>query len=187
MMKIKKACFVILAIAAIAASTAHASQGLDEAMMSVRSPEDIARFFSQKLTYTMTLPDRVHSPEETMEARSGDCDDFAILASEMLTRMGVENQVIVIKFRDLNIMHAVCVWKDKNGFYSFISNQEFQRTGQRTVEGAVRKFYPDCAAMVVINPKTYVRSSPSSGISSARAYRGSDLMTNLDPRISAGL
>jgi hypothetical protein len=181
-------CFAVMAIAAaMLALPALASQGVDEAVTCVRSPEDIARFFSREFRYAMTLPDRVRSPEEMLETRSGDCEDFAILASEMLTRMGVENQVIIIKFSGLRIMHAICAWKGDDGFCNFISNQEFQRTGQRTVEAAVRKFYPDCAGMAVIDPKRYVKESGGGGISSAKAYRGSELMTDLDPRTSTGL
>ena len=184
----KKVFFVLLVIIAAAAPLACASQGLEEAMQGIRSPEDIARFFFQEFTYAMTLPDRAHTPEETIEAMSGDCEDFAILASAMLTRMGIENQVFVIKFSDLKIAHAVCIWKDKNGYYNFISNQELQRTSQRTAEGAIRKFYPDCQALVSIDPRTYARdSSGSSEIANAKSYRGADLMTNLDPRFSSNI
>lgn len=182
----KKILFVLLAIMAAVVPFAYASHGVEEAMSSVRSPEDIVRFFSEEFTYTMTLPDRAHSPEETIASHAGDCEDFAILASAMLTRMGIENQVFIIKFNDLKIMHAVCVWKDKNGFYSFISNKELQRTGQRTAEGAVRKFYPDCSTIASIDPQMYVKTNTSE-MSVAKSYRGSDLMTNLDPRMSRDL
>lgn len=178
---------VLLVVIAVVASSAHASQGMERAMSGIQSPEDIARFFSQEFTYTMTLPDRAHSPEETIAAMSGDCEDFAILASAMLTRMGIENQVFVIKFSDLKIAHAVCIWKDRNGYYSFISNQELHRTGQSTVESAIRKFYPDCQALVSIDPRTYAGNSGSNEISSAKSYRGADLMTNLDPRFSSNI
>ena len=188
----RKVFFVILVIIAAAASlvvpSAYASQGMEKAMSGIQSPEDIARFFSQEFTYTMTLPDRAHTPEETIETMSGDCEDLAILASAMLTRMGIENQVIVIKFSDLRIAHAVCIWKDRNGYYSFISNQELQRTSQSTAEDAIRKFYPDCQALVGIDPRTYARnSSGSSEIANAKSYRGAGLMTNLDPRFSSNI
>jgi hypothetical protein len=183
----KKIFFAILVIIAATAPNASASQGLEEAMSGIRSPEDIARFFSQEFTYAMTLPDRAHSPEETMESMSGDCEDFAILASAMLERMGIENQVLIIRFSGMKIAHAVCVWKDKNGYYSFISNQELQRTNQRTAEGAIRKFYPDCQGLASIDPHAHVRDSGSSEIASAKSYRGADLMTNLDPRGSSNI
>lgn len=183
----KKILFVLLVFIAAVASNAIASQGLEEAMQGMRSPEDIARFFSQEFTYAMTLPDRAHTPEETMETMSGDCEDFALLASEMLARMGVESQVLIIRFSGMKIAHAICIWKDKKGYYNFISNRELERTGQRTVEGAVMKFYPDCQGIASINPRTYVRDNSSTELSSAKSYRGSDLMTNLDPRSSSNI
>jgi hypothetical protein len=186
-----KTFIVLLVIIAAAVSLtvlpAHASQGMEDAMAGIRSPEDIARFFSREFTYSMTLPDRAHSPEETIEAMSGDCEDFAILASAMLTRMGIENQVLIVRFSGLKIAHAICIWKDRSGYYNFISNQELQRTGQRTVEGAVRKFYPDCQGLASIDPRTYARDSGSSEISNVKSYRGADLMTSLDPRFSSNI
>jgi hypothetical protein len=183
----KRVFFVLLLFIAAAAPLACASQGLEEAMQGIRSPEDIARFFFQEFTYTMSLPDRAHTPEETIEAMSGDCEDFAILASAMLTRMGIENQIFVIRFSGMKVAHAVCIWKDKNGYYNFISNRELQRTGQRTAEGAIRKFYPDCQDLISVDSRTYASDSSSTEISIAKSYSGSDLMTNLDPRRSVGI
>ena len=183
----KKIFFLLLVLITAVAPFACASQGMEDAMQGIRSPEDIARFFSQEFTYMMTLPDRAHSPEETIESMSGDCEDFAILASAMLTRMGVENQVLVIRFSGMKIAHAICIWKDRSGYYNFISNRELQRTGQRTVDGAVKKFYPDCQGLASIDPQMYVKSGGESEMSNAKSYRGADLMTNLDPRWSASI
>jgi hypothetical protein len=184
----KKTFFVLLVVMTALVPLAFASQALEEAMSGVRSPEDIARFFSQEFTYTMTLPDRAHSPEETIQAQTGDCEDFAILASAMLSRMGIESQVIVIRFSGMKIAHAVCIWKDGNGYYSFISNQQLERTRQRTLEGAIRKFYPDCQSFVSVDPHTLAAAdSGSSEISRVKSYRGADLMASLDPRMSVGI
>ncbi len=177
----------VLAIMVIAVTYAHASQGVDEAMMMVRSPEDIARFFSREFTYTLTLPDRVHTPEETLETRTGDCDDFAVLASAILARMGIESRVLIIGFKDLRMAHAVCIWKSSDGFYSFISSRKLQRTGTRTVKDAIMKVYPDCDSIASIDPQTYTRDSLASEISPAKSYRGAGLMAPLDPRMSSDI
>lgn len=183
----KKIFFIFLIFIAAAAPNVSASQGMEDVMQSISSPEDIAQFFFQEFTYAMTLPDRAHTPEETIKAMSGDCEDFAILASAMLTRMGVENQVLIIRFSGMKVAHAICIWKDKSGYYNFISNRELQRTGQRTAEGAVMKFYPDCQGLASINPRTYIGGNGSTDISNAKSYRGADLMTNLDPRFSSDI
>lgn len=178
--------FAVLFAAAFP-SEARALQGVEEAVASVRSPEDIAKYFANGFTYTMNLSDRAHSPEETLESRTGDCDDFALLASAMLTRMDVENQVLVIRFRALSAAHAVCIWRGRDGMYNFISSMELVRTGQSTVEGAIKKFYPDCETIASIDPKMYVKHSGSGSVSSSKPFHGADLMTSLDPRSSIGL
>lgn len=179
--------FALLSAAALAAPASGAIQGIEEAMSGVNSPEDVASFFSRHFTYTMTLPDRARSPEETIASRTGDCEDFAVLASVMLTRMGIENQVLVVRFSELRMAHAICIWESYDGTYNFISNRELCRSGQRTVEAAIKKFYPDCCGIASLDPRMYVTHGPCSGVSGAKPYAGSELMALPDPRMSTGV
>jgi hypothetical protein len=176
-----------LAMLSMAAGPARAFKGVEEAPAPVRSPEELARWLSREFNYSMTLGGGVHSPDETIRSRSGDCDDFAILASDMLTRIGVENRVLVIRFSGLSAAHAICIWKERGGTYSFISNSELCRTGMDTVEAAVRKFYPDCETIASVDPREYVRRSSSSGGMASKSFHGAELMADLDPRFSTGL
>lgn len=168
-------------------SAVHAVQGIDDPSISVRSPEDVVRWLSRDFTYEMRLGDIAHSPEDTISSRAGDCDDFAILASALLERIGVENQVLVIRFSSLNIAHAICIWKEKNGTYSFISSRELCRTGMETIEAAVRREYPDVETIACIDPKVYADRASSSRSSCSKSYHGQELMTSLDGRDSVGL
>jgi len=143
--------FAVLAMLMIASPVASTAQALDDAAASIRSPEDLARWMSKEISYTMVLPDRARNPEETILSRVGDCDDLAMVASAMLTRMGIENKVLILKFRDLKIRHAICIWKDEGGLYSFISNRVLNRTGKYTIEEAVKRYYPDCETMTTVN------------------------------------
>jgi hypothetical protein len=171
-----------------AAGATAALRCVDDAVAAVRSPDDIADFFSREFAYTMTLPDRAHSPDETIEARTGDCEDFAVLASVMLARMGVANRAVVIKFRGLRVAHAICIWKAPNGLYNFISNRELVRTGKDTVEGAIMKHYPDCESVTDIDTGAYAEGGRAHSASQdSRNYRGAELMADLDPRLGVGL
>ena len=178
---------IMLAIMAAMSPVAYAMQGMEEAMANVNSPEDIANFFAQEFDYNMTLPDRAHTPEQTIASHSGDCEDFAILASAMLTRMGIENQVLIINFNGIRLAHAICIWQAKDGTYSFISNRELYRSGQRSVEATVKKFYPDCNTIASIDPKMYLKNCDVSDMASAKSYIGADLMADLDPRRAVDL
>ena len=157
-LKILTVFLVLLPLICTASPVSYAArvQDLDEVMSFVRTPEELAHWFSNEFTYRMIFPDGPHSLQEVLLSRTGDCDDLANLASAILTRMNIRNEVIVIRFRDLRIAHAVCAWKDAGGRYSFMSNRELIRTGERTLEGAIKKQYPDCDSMVKADPQMYV-------------------------------
>lgn len=125
------------------------AQELGSVPSTVRTPEQIVNWFSSEFEYQMKMPDRPQSPEETLELRSGDCDDFAALAKAILEEQGIKSDIIIIKYRGLNIMHAICMFKESNGTYSFISNKELQRTGESDMKRAVAKFYPDWEKIMV--------------------------------------
>lgn len=166
------------------AQTACATQAFDEAAMNVRSPDELASWLSQEFSYTMLVHGRTHSPDETIRARTGDCDDFAVLASAMLTKMGVANEVILIRFKKLSIAHAICVWKNGDGNYNFISNRELYRSGKKTIEELVKKYYPDCEAIASIDPKMYIDSSESlADDRSGDRYTDCQPIVVMDPRL----
>ncbi|MCM8761591.1 MAG: transglutaminase-like domain-containing protein [Candidatus Omnitrophica bacterium] len=140
--KVFAALLVLMSLTSAALAASHTAN-LEELARSLRTPEEVARWMSEELTYELKLPDEPRSPHQTLLARCGDCDDFAKLASVILARMGIENEIIVIRFKGLSVAHAICVWRENSGPYSFISNRELQKTDQDSVEKLVRKFYPD--------------------------------------------
>jgi len=183
----RRACLA-LAIMLSSAPAACTAQCLEDAALTVRSPEELASWLSGKFTSSMTFPDRTHTPRETLESRSGNCDDFAVLASAMLTRMGIENRVLIIKFRQLTMSHAICIWKDRDGAYSFISNRELCRTGRKTVGDAVKRYYPDCIEVCDLDPQPFIKSDFKTAAPAARKpYTAAGPMTSLDPRLYASL
>jgi len=108
----------------------------------VKTPDDIAKWFAHDFTYQLIIPHTPQTIEDTLKSKGGDCDDFAELASAVLARMGICASVAVIIFKDSYSSHAVCIWMEKNGTYSFISNREIYHTYEKTPEGAVKKIYP---------------------------------------------
>jgi hypothetical protein len=108
----------------------------------VKTPDDIAKWFSHDFKYQLIIPNTPQTLEETLKTRGGDCDDFAALAYAVLARMGISGSVAVIMFKDSYSSHSVCIWMEADGTYSFISNQEIYHTGEKTPEGAIKKVYP---------------------------------------------
>jgi hypothetical protein len=133
------------------------SKELKNVPSSVQTPQALANWLSSEFSYRMELLDQWQEPQETIDSRAGDCEDFAILVSALLTRLGIPNDVIILKFRDLNIAHAVCLWRDEDGSYNFISNGELKRTGKRHIESAIGKFYPDCEKITFLGPGKYCK------------------------------
>ena len=118
---------------------------------SLQSPKDISDWLSREFSYRFELPDRWQDPEETLSSKAGDCEDFAILSSELLGRIGISNDIVIVKFRDLNISHAICIWKNPSGSYDFISDRRLHRSGQERIEDAVERYYPDWEKIIFVD------------------------------------
>lgn len=131
-------------IAAYSPSVTNYSSKPDRLFASIKTPEELAAWLSNGFEYVMKVPDEPQTPRETMKLKTGDCDDFAKLASWVLTKKGISNHVLIIRFEGLKIAHAICIWKGEDGLYNFISNQEIYHTRKGALEDAVKKYYPDC-------------------------------------------
>ena len=107
----------------------------------IASPEDVAAWFSHDFTYQLRLPKYPQTPQETINAKAGECDDFAALASEILKRLGISSSVAAIYFKESSFGHVICIWQGKDGTYNFISNRVIYYTGETTMDGAVKKIY----------------------------------------------
>ena len=119
------------------------AQDLEKILAAAHTPQELAELFSKEFKYQWEVMDNWNTPQETIQSREGDCEDFAILASAALWRMGIANDILVIKFKDLNVAHCICVWEDEKGMYSFMSNRELYNTGTTQIKAAIEKFFPD--------------------------------------------
>jgi len=114
-----------------------------ESFENARTPQELAKWLSQEFKYQWEVIDTWNTPQQTIQSKEGDCEDFAILASAALWKMGIANDILVIKFKDLNVSHCICIWEDENGMYNFISNRQLYNTGTTHIKAAIEKFYPD--------------------------------------------
>lgn len=118
------------------------SQHVEQIPSSMRTPQDIARWLSRNFTYEMEWPDTWQSSSETASLKKGDCEDFAVLTQELLARLGIKSDIVIVRFKDLKVAHAICVWK-YGEFYNFMSNRQIYETNATSVEEAVQKYFPD--------------------------------------------
>lgn len=108
-----------------------------------KNPVQLSSWMTQNLKYVLEMPHERQTAQATLDLERGQCEDFAILAQAVLKRMGIQSQVVIIKYKGLSVMHAVAIYKETSGTYSFFSNQELVRTNATTIEGAISKMYPD--------------------------------------------
>jgi len=128
------------------------SQGIDGIMGFVNSPQTMVDWFAKEFSYQWQMYPDCKTPSEMVSAKKGDCDDFAFLASALLRRMKIPNEILILKFKGLKMAHAVCAFKKEDGAYSFISNKKLFHTGKYNRSDAIKKFYPDCEEIIVKNP-----------------------------------
>lgn len=149
---IKKLLAGLIVLVAINATSAF-GQSAELTLSSIKTPEEIARWLSDEFMYILEFPDKWQSAEETIRTKKGDCEDFAILTSEILTRQGVKNNIVIVKFDKLGTSHAICIWKSSRGTYNFISNRKLIRTGESSIDSAIEKYYPDWNKIVFTDKK----------------------------------
>ena len=151
-------------------------QTVENIPASIQSPKDIVKWFKNEFKYELKFPDSRQSAEETIRLKKGDCEDFALLGRMILGDLGIKSSIVIIKFKEIGIYHAICLFTS-NGFYSFISNRDLVRTSSQSIEGAVNEKFPDWEKIVFLNedggygnvierryssrPETYNLASPS--------------------------
>lgn len=119
---------------------------------SIKSPQDVQSWLSN-FKYQMKFPDAPQSVEETLGSKAGDCDDLAKVVSAALTGLGISSDVLVIKTKGLNMRHAICIWKDENGNYSFFSNKQLVPTGEKSVESVLKRYFRNYQSFSVLSPE----------------------------------
>ncbi len=142
---------LIAAISIILLSYHMGYSDVEKDRSDIQSPNDVAKWLSKEFTYEWQIPTPWQSAQETMNLKRGSCMDFAILSQSLLSRMGVHCDIVIIKFKNLKIAHAVCAWKDKKG-YSFMTNKEYVQTRAHSLRDAVNKYYPDWKEIVFTTP-----------------------------------
>lgn len=125
------------------------SQEVSNIPSDIKTPDDLVKWYANEFEYRMELWDDWQAPVETVATKTGDCEDFAYLTHAALKDLGVENNVYVLNFRGIKTKHAICIFKEKDGTYSIISNKEIFKTREADLKVALKRYYPDCNKFTV--------------------------------------
>jgi len=134
-------------------SSSLSAEELTNIPASITTVQNLVEWLSHEFSYRMEFPNTWQSPNETIKTKEGDCEDFAVLASAFLGKIGVRSDIAIVSFKGMDTSHALCVWKNKDESYSFISNRKLYRSGKSTLEDAVGRYYPDWNKIVIASAK----------------------------------
>ena len=95
-------------------SPSLSAEELTDIPSSITTVQDLVEWFSREFSYRMEVPDTWQLPDETIRSKEGDCEDFAVLASAFLGKIGVQSDIAIVSFQGLGVSHALCSWKDKD-------------------------------------------------------------------------
>lgn len=124
----------------------RAQRDFEDDLKKIEIPPDIAQFYQRN---NFTSQWGISKSEwqvinKTLIIKSGDCKDYAVLNKYLLKRINIKSDIYIVKFRDLQLMHAICVFIYKNNFYIF-SNITLYRTEASTIITAIKQIYSDTA------------------------------------------
>ena len=87
------------------------------------SPKSFAKQFE---AFRYHLHREVQPPNQFLTNRSGDCDDYAILADHLLPRQGYETRLVHVRLAGL-IAHAVCYVSEDGAYLDYNNRAVFFR------------------------------------------------------------
>ncbi|MDP3704028.1 MAG: transglutaminase-like domain-containing protein [Candidatus Omnitrophota bacterium] len=119
---------------------------IDQIASSHRTPSAIAAFLRDSFTFQRDEDlfgevDRWQSPEEFLQRRTGDCEDYALLAQALLERNGVEGYVFSL-FGEEGYAHTVSVYRDEDGRYNVINEDKLRRYRAKSLEAVAAQLNP---------------------------------------------
>ena len=142
----------------LTAGAAALSNGpsLDELAHRYSTPNAIARFLRQEFTVTRDAElfgeaDYWQRPEEFAARRAGDCEDFAMLARELLLRNWIKAYTLSVYGKD-GYAHTVCVFIDPHGWYNVIDEGAVRYAHATSLEALASQLHPGWTAAGITEP-----------------------------------
>jgi len=102
----------------------------------IKTLEDYSKWLKKNIKYQKdSSKDVWATPQETLNKKEGDCEDFAFLTAEVLRGLGYDPHFYAL-VRE-GEAHAICVFK-KDGFYYWFDNATLKKTNARNVRDFAR-------------------------------------------------
>jgi transglutaminase-like putative cysteine protease len=131
-----------------------------------KTVDEVAIWLKEGFTYQNEEEGHDHwkYPNETLEDRGGDCEDFAILVQDVLREQGIKVHIFVIVFDDITSAHAMAFFRDDDGIIHYFSNNNYKKTNRTKLSDVLYDYYGD--------NWNYVRSCHKAKFCSKKFYKG---------------
>ena len=111
---------------------------LDQLATQYTTPKAVAEFLHRTFTFKTDqtlfgVEDYWQTPQEFLARTMGDCEDYAILAVELLRRNGIEAHLFSL-FGEEGYAHTVCVFLDAQGRYNILNQDKLRMYHAQTLE-----------------------------------------------------
>lgn len=137
--------FCLAAAPQVSSDPGRANNPLDSIAQAYPTPERLAAFLHQNVIFQDDLRlfgqiDYWQAPEEMIARRQGDCEDYALLAQDLLNRQGTEAFVFSL-YGEAGYAHTVCVFME-GGRYSVMNQDRLMRLQAGSLEELAGRLYP---------------------------------------------
>ncbi len=139
------ACALLLSGAAeVSSDPARAENSMESAARACATPDQISRFLRENVLFQedqslFGQADYWQTPEELLARRKGDCEDYALLACDLLLRQGKEAFVFSL-YGEKGYAHTVCVFVE-GGRFSVLNQDRLVRYGASSLEELAGQLY----------------------------------------------
>lgn len=132
------------AVSPAAGSQAAPAPGVQGIARLYPTPEALGSFLAREITFgedqeLFGCADYWQSPQELLQRRRGDCEDYALLAQAVLRRQGRE--ALVLSLYGPGYAHTVCLFREGSS-YHILNQDRVIRCGASSLEEAAAFLYP---------------------------------------------
>jgi hypothetical protein len=111
----------------------------------VRSARTLSIWMSATLRYQYDKEEIWKTPEQTVNDKGGDCEDFAFLSKHILEDLNYKNvKVIILRNRKYKMLgHAICIFREKDRTWGIMNNQFYDTTKEKDLPNMLKAEFPD--------------------------------------------
>lgn len=145
------------------ANTQALDRGLSlrELALELNTPEAIADFLWKNIQFEKDqrqfgVEEYWQKPEELLQNRKGDCEDFAVLAHQLFKMNGISSYIL--NLYGGRYAHTVCVFKER-GKYNVMDLDQVRRIEANSLSEVAESLHSDWDKAAIVEPKKESRSA----------------------------